>query len=188
MIPMGDEIEKTYAYGEAGSPVAVLTLASDYERFHLKGYAIIGSCYTENLGVEMVISDMLRLPDIRYLIMCGQESEHLAGDAFRCLHEHGVAPMGTYRRIIGCKSPLPFIDDIPDWAIDAYMEEIVLVDMTGVTDAAAIQAKIDECVREYDKSPVRREPADTGMPEVDAYTWKRYASIMEAIMMKRLSK
>jgi tetrahydromethanopterin S-methyltransferase subunit A len=186
MKPVGDEIQKTYAFGDTGSPVAVLTLASDYEIFHLAGYAIIGSCYTENLGVEMVISDMLKLPNVRYLIMCGEESQHLAGDAFRCLHENGASMMGTYRRIIGCKSPLPFIDDIPEWAIDAYMEEIVLIDMMGVVDEAAIQAKIDECIAEYEKNPVFRDPADTGMPAVDSYTWKRYASIMEAEMMKRI--
>lgn len=188
MLPTGAKIEKTYRYGDLTSPVAVLTLASDYERFHLKGYAIIGSCFTENLGVEMVISDMLKLPDIRYLIMCGQESQHLAGDAFRCLHENGISQVGTYRRIVGCKSPLPFIDDIPDWAIDAFMDDIVLVDMAGVDDDAAIQAKIDECVAEYRMSPVRREPADAGMPEVDEFTWKRYAPIMEAEMMRRLKR
>jgi tetrahydromethanopterin S-methyltransferase subunit A len=188
MIPAGSEIQRTYAFGDTGSPVAVLTLASDYERFRLKGYAIIGSCYTENLGVEMVISNMLKLPDVRYLIMCGQESRHLAGDAFRCLHENGVSQPGMYRRIIGCKSPLPYIDDIPEWAIDAYMEDIALVDMTGVEDEAAIQAKIDECIAGYGKNPVRREPVDTGMPAVDAYTWKRYAPIMEAETMKRIRR
>jgi tetrahydromethanopterin S-methyltransferase subunit A len=188
MKPPGDKIEKTYRFGDHTSPVAVLTLASDYEQFDLHGYAIIGSCFTENLGVEMVITDMLKLPDVRYLIMCGEESLHLAGDAFRCLHENGASMMGTFRRIIGCRSPLPFIDDLPDWAIDAYMEDIVLVDMAGVEDNAAIQAKIDECTEEYRKNPVKREPADTGMPEVDTYTWKRYAPIMEAVMMKRLGK
>jgi tetrahydromethanopterin S-methyltransferase subunit A len=188
MKPTGNNIEKTYAFGEAGSPVAVLTLASDYEEFRLKGYAIIGSCYTENLGVEMVIADMLKLPDVHYLIMCGEESQHLAGDAFRCLHEKGAAMMGTYRRIIGCKSPLPFVDDLPDRSIDAYMNKIVLIDMTGVKDDTAIQAKIDECIEEYGKNPVRREPADTGMPSVDEFTWKQYAPIMEAVMMKRLGK
>jgi hypothetical protein len=68
------------------------------------------------------------------------------------------------------------------------MEDIVLVDMAGVEEQAAIQAKIDECIAEYRKNPVRREPADTGMPEVDEYTWKRYAPIMEAEMMKRIRK
>jgi low affinity Fe/Cu permease len=58
--------------------------------------------------------------------------------------------------------------------------------MMGNTDETAIQAKIDECIHEYQQNPVVREPADTGMPDVDSYTWKRYAPIMEAEMMKRI--
>ncbi len=42
------------------------------------------------------------------------------------------------------------------------MEDIILVDMTGVTDEAAIQAKIDECTAEYQKNPVSREPIGHG--------------------------
>ena len=72
----GYKIQKTYCYGDPGSPVSVLTLASDYEQFDLKGYAIIGSCFTENLGVELVITDVLKLPASGYLIMCGEESLH----------------------------------------------------------------------------------------------------------------
>lgn len=185
---LADKIQKTYRYGDPGSPVAVLTLASDYEKFELKGYAIIGSCFTENLGIQMVITNMLKSPNITYLIMCGRESIHLAGDAFINLHENGVVQMGIYRKIIGCKSLLPFIDDIPEWAIDEYRENINLINMMGVEDNALIQAKINECIEEYKKRPVIRAPMDTGMPEVDEFTWKKYAHIVEAEMKKRLGK
>jgi tetrahydromethanopterin S-methyltransferase subunit A len=187
VLPTGAKIEKTYKYGDPASPVAVLTLASDFERFDLRGYAIIGSCFTENLGVQMVITSILKTP-VRYLIMCGQESLHGTGDAFRCLHENGVSRAGLFKKIIGCKSLLPFIDEIPDEAIDAFMEEIILVDMTGVEDPAVIQAKIDECRAEYNSNPVKRQPLDTGMPEPDEYTWKKYAAIVEAEMKKRMAR
>jgi tetrahydromethanopterin S-methyltransferase subunit A len=180
------KIQKTYRYGDPGSPVAVLTLASDYEKFDLQDYAIIGSCFTENLGVQMVITNMLKSPNIRYLIMCGRESVHQTGDAFINLHENGVVRLGIYRKIIGCRSLLPFIDDIPEWAIDEYRENIILVNMMGVEDNAAIQAKINECTDEYKKRPVTRTPMDTGMPEVDEFTWKKYAHLVEAEMKKKL--
>lgn len=180
----GGKIQKTYRYGDPESPVAVLTLAGDYTKFSVKGYAIIGSCFTENLDIQLVITNILRSPNIRYLIMCGRESLHMAGDAFRALHENGVARIGTYNRIIGCKSPLPFIDDIPQWAVDEYQENIIL--LTGVEDQKTIQAKIDECTEEFRKNPVKRKPMDTGMPEVDEYTWKKYAPIVESEMMKKL--
>lgn len=183
-----DKILKTYRYGDPESPVAVLTLASDYTKLNVTGYAIIGSCFTENLGVQLVITNMLKSPTIRYLIMCGRESQHMAGEAFRALHENGVVRIGTYNRIIGCKSPLPFIDDIPQWAVDEYQENIVLIDMMGVEDPKIIQAKIDECTGEFRKSPGKRQPMNTGMPEVNEYTWKKYAPIVESEMMKKLVK
>lgn len=188
MIPLGDKIEKTYRLNDGASPVAVATMASDYEKFDLKGYAIIGSVFTENLGVQLAITNLLKCPNVRYLILCGRESAHLAGDAFKALHENGTARIGTYRRIIGCKSPLPFVDDIPEWAIDAYQETIVLVDMMGIEDDALIQKKIDDCNEEFKKSPLMRQAMDTGMPDVDEFTWKKYAPIVESAMMKKLAK
>ena len=182
----GYKIQKTYRYGDPGSPVAVLTLASDYEKFDLQRYAIIGSCFTANLGVQLVITNMLKSPVTRYLIMCGKDSLHGAGDAFRCLHENGIARVGVFNKIVGCKSLLPYVDEIPGEAIDAYMEDIVLVDMTGVEDPVAIQAKIDECIAEYGRNPVRRQPLDTGMPEPDEYSWRKYAALVEGEMKKKL--
>jgi len=188
MIPAGDKIEKTYRINDSRSPVAVATLASDFEKFNLTGYAILGCVFTENLGVQLAITNMLKFPNIRYLILCGKESQHLAGDAFKCLHENGVARIGTFRKIIGCKSPLPFIDDIPEWAIDEYQDSIIIIDMMGIEDNASIQRKIDECSEEFKKTPVVRPAMDTGMPEVDEYTWKKYAPIVEREMMKKISK
>jgi tetrahydromethanopterin S-methyltransferase subunit A len=188
MIPTGAKIEKTYLFKDNGSPVAVATLASDYEKFNLDGYAMIGSVFTENFGVQLAITNMLKNPNIRYLILCGQESAHLSGDAFKALHVNGIVRIGTYRKIIGCKSPLPFIDDIPEWAIDEYQENVILIDMTGIEDDALIQKKIDECNQEFKKNPIIRKVMDTGMTVVDELTWKKYAPIVESAMMKNLVK
>lgn len=188
MIPAGDKIEKTYRFNDMSSPVAVATLASDYETFNLSGYAIIGSVFTENLGVQLAIANMLKCRNLRYLILCGRESLHLAGDAFKCLHENGVARIGTYRRIVGCKSPLPFVDDIPEWAIDEYQENITLIDMIGIEDVSVIQKRIDECIEDFKKSPVAREVVAVDIPDIDEFTWKKYAPIVESQMMKKLAR
>jgi tetrahydromethanopterin S-methyltransferase subunit A len=186
MIPIGDDIVKTYMYGDASSPVAVATLASDYETFDLTGYAILGSVYTENFGVQIAIANMLKNPNIGYLILCGQESAHLSGHAFVTLHENGVVQIGTSRRIIGCKSPLPFIDEIPMGAVDEYQENITLIDMIGVEDSAVIKAKSDECLAEPKSGGHARELLDARMPEINAYSWKKYSAIMESEMKSRL--
>jgi tetrahydromethanopterin S-methyltransferase subunit A len=188
MIPQGDKVIKTYKYGDESSPVAVATLASDYEKFDLKGYAIPGSCFTENFGIQMAMADMLKNPNIRYLILCGQESLHMAGHAFVTLHENGVVQTGPYRHIIGCKSPLPLIDEIPLTAVYEYQENITLIDMIGVEDTALIQANIDECIKEAKVKEYAREPYDAHMPEIGAYSWKKYSAIVESDMKNRLCK
>ncbi len=58
----------------------------------------------------------------------------------------------------------------------------------GVEDPAMIQAKIDECIAEYGKNPVKRQPVDTGMPDPDEYSWKKYSSIVEAEMKRKLTR
>lgn len=141
--------------------MAVATLASDYEKFDLRGYAILGSCQTENFGVQLVIANMLKHPNIRYLILCGMESEHFVGHAFKMLHENGVAQSGPYRRIIGCKSSLLFIDEIPLWAVHEYQERISLI---GIEDVALIQATIDALIAVAKASPCHKEAIDIDMP------------------------
>ncbi len=50
MIPAGDKIEKTYRINDSRSPVAVATLASDFEKFSLMGYAILGAYSRKTSG------------------------------------------------------------------------------------------------------------------------------------------
>lgn len=188
MMILKDKIEKTYVYGDPSSPVAVATLASDYEKFRLKGYAILGSCFTENFGVQMAVVNMLKNPGIRYLILCGKESMHLAGDSFKSLHENGVSRYGLYKKVIGSKALIPFMNDIPDDAIDEYMENITLIDMIGVEDSGAIQAKIDWCVGEAQKTPCRRQPVNVEFPAIDENSWKKYNAIVESEMKRRIAR
>ena len=187
MIPAGDKIIDAYKLGDASSPVAVATLSSDYTRFGLRGYAILGSCQTENFGVQLAIANMLKNPNIRYLILCGRESEHLVGHAFKMLHENGVAQQGPYRRIIGCRSPLPFIDEIPLWAVYEYQERISLIDMIGVEDTVLIQARIGSLIEEAKACPCQREPIYINMPPIDTMSWRKYFYIEESRRKKMLA-
>ncbi|WP_094226602.1 hypothetical protein [Methanolobus psychrotolerans] len=40
-----------YIIGDPDSPVAVATLASEYEKLGLQNDAICGKCFTENFGI-----------------------------------------------------------------------------------------------------------------------------------------
>jgi tetrahydromethanopterin S-methyltransferase subunit A len=58
--------------------VAVCTLNSEDVARRLKdrvpdGLAIVGTLHTENLGIERIIRNTLANPNIRFLILCGQD-------------------------------------------------------------------------------------------------------------------
>lgn len=62
-----------YVVGDTNSSVAVVTLASDYKEWGLKNYAICGTCFTANFGIEKIITNVLANPNINYLVVCGRK-------------------------------------------------------------------------------------------------------------------
>ncbi|HOK58189.1 tetrahydromethanopterin S-methyltransferase subunit A [Methanothrix sp.] len=119
--------------------VAVVTLAS---RLDIRGAAIVGTCKTENLGVEKIVANIISNPNIRYLIVCGAESRgHLPGDAILSLHRNGIDESG---RIIGAAGAIPFIQNLQRDAVERFRRQIDVVDMRGVEDTAEIERIVDQ--------------------------------------------
>ena len=172
-----------YVIGDVNSSVAVVTLASDYKAWNLKDYAICGTCFTENFGIEKVIVNVLSNPNINCLIVCGEESDHLAGESLISLAENGVSTMGGSRKIIGSDSPLPYLNEIPMTAISRFLREIKVVDMVGNKDPATIQKAIDSC-----SSSSRSEAYVVSMLEIDDNTWKKYEKLVTQNVMSKIRK
>lgn len=129
-----------YSLGDPDSRIAVVTLAS-----HLtaKGSAIWGPCKTENLGVEKVVANLIANSNIRFLLICGDESKgHLPGDSIIALHKNGVDGDG---RIVGSKGAIPFIENLAKEAIERFQRQVVLIDRIGLVD----EGEIEEIVGEY---------------------------------------
>jgi len=127
-----------YRVGDSRRGVAVVTLAS---RLDIRGAAIVGTCKTENLGVEKIVTNLISNPNIRYLIVCGAESRgHLPGDAIVSLHRNGIDGSG---RIIGAAGAIPFIQNLQREAVERFRRQIIVVDMRGVEDIAEIERAVD---------------------------------------------
>lgn len=129
-----------YSLGDPDSRIAVVTLAS-----HLtaKGSAIWGPCKTENLGVEKVVANLISNTNIRFLLICGDESKgHLPGDSIIALHKNGIDADG---RIIGSRGAIPFIENLAREAIERFQRQVVLIDRIGLVD----EGEIEEIVREH---------------------------------------
>lgn len=129
-----------YGLGDPGARIAVVTLAS---HIVAEGSAIWGPCKTENLGVEKVVANLISNSNIRFLLICGDESKgHLPGDSIIALHKNGIDADG---RIIGSRGAIPFIENLPKEAIERFQRQVELIDRIGLVD----EGEIEEIVREH---------------------------------------
>ncbi|MBZ3936115.1 tetrahydromethanopterin S-methyltransferase subunit A [Methanimicrococcus blatticola] len=134
-----------YRTGSTESCVAVVTCGShlDDEALAAAGAAISGSCKTENLGIEKLVSHIISNPNIRYLIVCGAEVKgHITGEAILMLHQNGISK----NRIVGAKGAIPYIENLSEEAVKRFMEQIECIDMINVEDIGEISEKIKECI------------------------------------------
>ena len=139
-------INGDYVVGDPQSCVAGATLASHIEEVLVDaGAAIAGPCKTENLGIEKMVANLISNPNIRFLLLCGSEVQgHITGQSIEALHANGVD--ADKRKIVGATGAIPFIENMPDEAIERFQQQMEIVSMIDIEDAAAIQSKVKECI------------------------------------------
>ncbi len=115
-----------FIVGDSNGYVAICTFG---KRLDVEcSYALLGTCKTENIGIERVIVNTISNPSIRFLILAGPEVPgHLTGQTLKSLHENGIEP--DTKRIIGAKGAIPYIENIPIEAVERFREQVMLVDM-----------------------------------------------------------
>ena len=127
-----------FVLGNPTSPVAVCTLASVSLLSPLAGrpeIAIAGRVYTENVGIERMIQNLVANPRLRVLIVCGRESRHQVGQTILSLHRDGL---DAERRVIGARGPEPFLPNLGADELRHFRERIVVIDMIGELDPERI--------------------------------------------------
>jgi tetrahydromethanopterin S-methyltransferase subunit A len=130
-----------FTVGSETSQIAIDTLASRLD-FPKEKVAIWGQHKTENLGIEKIMANVISNPNIRYLIICGEEVRgHRSGDSIIALHANGIDDNG---KIIGAKGAVPFIENLPPEAIARFREQVEIIDMIGVTTIDDILMKVEE--------------------------------------------
>jgi tetrahydromethanopterin S-methyltransferase subunit A len=134
-----------YEVNDPAHCVAICTLG---KRIEIGGeYAIIGSCKTENIGIERVIINVISNPHIRYLILAGPEVPgHLTGRSLRSLYQNGVDT--DTRRINEAEGAIPYIENVPLEGIDRFREQVELVDMINILDPIQIAERVKLLARE----------------------------------------
>jgi Tetrahydromethanopterin S-methyltransferase, subunit A len=100
------------------APLAVCTLTDDglaeaVDRNAGPEVAIVGTLQTENLGIERLIVNVLANPNIRFILVCGEDSRqaigHLPGQSLVTLARSGLDDRS---RIIGAGGKRPVIRNV----------------------------------------------------------------------------
>lgn len=163
-----------FAYPVAISTLRDEELAETLATMKPDGLSIVGKTHTENIGIEKVIKTLLFVPSIRYLILCGQESGHYSGDTLKSLMQNGV---DKDMRVKGSKAKRPVLVNSTLDQIEAFREQIEIVDMVGCNELTSILEKLTEVSQKAsfkthsaDRSSVRERTAIVSTPEVVTVT------------------
>lgn len=144
------------------APVAVCTLGDRELSRQLaarlpNGLSLVGTLFTENLGIERIVKNLLANPNVRFLILAGEEVEqrigHWPGQSLQALLAHGVDPR---RRILDARGKRPYLKNLTPVEIEAFRTSIEIVDRIGTTDPEGLLSSISECfARDPGPAPAR---------------------------------
>ena len=133
-----------FTVGSEESQIAIDTLSLRMD-FPPEDVAIWGQHKTENLGIEKIVANIVSNPNIRYLIVCGEEVRgHRSGNGLISLHSNGIGDDG---RIIGARGAVPYIENVPAEAISRFREQVEIIDMIGIINKTEILEKVNELAR-----------------------------------------
>ncbi len=129
---------------EVGDPTHSVAICTLGKKFPVPGrYAIIGTCKTENIGIERVIINIVSNPSIRFLVLSGPEVPgHLTGSSLKALYENGVDP--ETRKIIDAPGAIPYIENVPLEGVERFRTQIDFVDMMNNSRSEEIAKKAAE--------------------------------------------
>jgi tetrahydromethanopterin S-methyltransferase subunit A len=137
---------------DSTSSVAVSTLSSSKLSEELaglkpRGLSIVGKTETENIGVEKIIKNVLAVPSIKYLILCGKDSQgHYSGNTLLKLFENGV---DQNKKVIDSKGRKSVLINSLQEEIELFRKNISVIDMIDCENINEILDKIEE-LREKD--------------------------------------
>jgi tetrahydromethanopterin S-methyltransferase subunit A len=126
------------------APVAICSLnsaslAAQIARSAMPGVAIVGTMHTENLGIERVIRNTTANPNIRFLIVCGEDTQqaigHLPGQSLLSLVANG---MDERARIIGARGKRPVLKNISTGEVESFRKQVELHNLIAEEDVERI--------------------------------------------------
>ncbi|MBM4288358.1 MAG: DUF4346 domain-containing protein [Deltaproteobacteria bacterium] len=133
------------------APVAVCTLTCEDLMAALikeagSKVAIVGTMHTENLGIERLIQNVLANPNLRFVIVCGPDSQqavgHYPGQSLVALARQGT---DDRQRIVDAKGRRPILKNLSPPAVARFREVVEVIDLIGETDVRRILSEVRRC-------------------------------------------
>ncbi len=142
---------------EVRDPTATVAVCTVGERISVPGRcAIIGTCKTENIGIERIVVNIVSNTASRFLVVAGPEVPgHRTGSSLRALHTNGVDPQT--RRIKGAEGAIPYIENIPLEAVERFRQQVQLIDMLNIKDPLRISETVTQ-LEAQQTPPMDAEP------------------------------
>lgn len=143
----------SYTVRRYHAPVAVCTLTDDILMASIaasneSGIAIVGTMFTENLGIERLIENVLANPNIRFVVVCGNDSGqqigHLAGQSLVALARNGI---DERKKIIGARGKRPRMQNLSGDAIEHFRGNVEVIDLVGVSHVQEIGRHVAKCAK-----------------------------------------
>jgi tetrahydromethanopterin S-methyltransferase subunit A len=155
------------------APVAVCALNSaglvrDLAATPGVGLALAGTLHTENLGIERIVRNVLANPNIRFLVLCGEDTRqaigHLPGQSLASLFEHGLDDDG---RILGARGKRPYLRNVTRAQVDAFVRQVELVPLMDEQDPTKVIEAVERCA-ERNPGPFEGSPDDGTVVAIEA--------------------
>jgi len=106
--------------------------------------AIYGRLKTENIGIEKIVANTISNPNIRFLVICGDEIKgHCSGSSILALHKNGI---DSNNRIIGAPGAIPYIENLKEEAIKRFQKQMTFIDLLGEKQKEKIDSVITDCI------------------------------------------
>lgn len=138
------------------------------------GAALAGTLQTENIGIEKVICNIVANPNIRYIVLCGTESQgHLTGESLIALVKNGI---DNKKKVIGTDAPTPYLFNIPVESVERFRKQITIIDLLNRGDPELIREVVCCCYQENPTSFEGYTLYDIGAypepPIINKITWR----------------
>jgi tetrahydromethanopterin S-methyltransferase subunit A len=133
------------------APVAVCTLtdmalATEVVQEAGPEIAVVGTLHTENLGIERLIQNVLTNPHLRFIIVCGPDSQqavgHYPGQSLLALALQG---MDECQRIVGARGRRPLLKNLNSEAVFHFRRVVEVIDLVGETDTLQVLGEAKRC-------------------------------------------